>query len=182
MSKEVVVIGGIQKRKPEIMGDVEYDAITNLFSQGLSREEVIKKMNFDKSWYYRRLGIDPSLKLAEQRGYDMVVGNLSKDIAVGVKKGLLGHTFKKTKKLYEWVDQVDENGVVERVKVLKSVVEEDVYYPPNAAIVNAVGRQVIASMKESDDTTLEIEKRMSELSDEDIQTMHDIANKVISSK
>lgn len=182
MSKEIVVIGGLEKRKPEIMGDVEYDAITNLFSMGLSREEVIKKMNFDKSWYYRRLGKDPSLKLAEQRGYDAVVGNLSKDIAVGVKKGLLGHTFKKTKRAYEWVDVVKENSEVERVKVLKAEVVEDVYYPPNAAIVNAVGRQVIASMKESDDTTLEIEKRMSELSDEDIAAMHEIANKVISSK
>ena len=29
MSKEIVVIGGLEKRKPEIMGDVEYDAITN---------------------------------------------------------------------------------------------------------------------------------------------------------
>lgn len=182
MSKDLIVIGGLEKRKPEIMGDVEYDAITNLFSMGLSREEVIKKMNFDKSWYYRRLGKDPSLKLAEQRGYDAVLGNLNKDIAVGVKKGLLGHTIKKTKKAYEFVDEVDENGVVTTVKVLKGVVEEDVYYPPNAAIVNAVGRQVIASMKESDDTTLEIEKRMSELSDEDIAAMHIIANKVISGK
>lgn len=182
MSKDLIVIGGLEKRKPEIMGDVEYDAITNLFSMGLSREEVIKKMNFDKSWYYRRLSKDPSLKLAEQRGYDAVLGNLSKDIAVGVKKGLLGHTVKKSKKAYEFIDQVNEDGVVERVRVLKAEVVEDVYYPPNAAIVNSVGRQVIASMKESDDTTLEIEKRMSELSDEDIQAMHDIANKVISSK
>jgi hypothetical protein len=72
--------------------------------------------------------------------------------------------------------------VVERVKVLKAVVEEEKYFPPNAAIVNAVGRQVISSMKENDDTTIEIEKRMSELSDEDIQAMHEIANKVISQK
>jgi hypothetical protein len=182
MGKDLVLVGGVQKHKPEIISEAEYEAITILFSQGLSREEVIKKMNYDKSWYYRRLSRDPSLKLAEQRGFDEVLGNLSKDIAVGIKKGLLGHTIKKTKKAFEFVDEVDENGVVPTRKVLKGLVEEEVYYPPNAATVNAVGRQVIASMKENDDTTIEIEKRMSELSNEDIQAIHEIANKVISSK
>lgn len=181
MSNKVMIVGG-NKLKPEVISENEYEAVTNLFSQGMSREDVIKKMNYDKSWYYRRLTKDPILKLAEQRGHDVVMDNLSKDIAVGVKKGLLGHTIKKQKKMYKYEDVTNEDGTIERVRVLEALVEEDVYYPPNAAIVNSVGRQVIASMKENDDTTLEIEKRMAELSDEDIRKMHEIANKVISSK
>ena len=99
MSNKVMIIGG-NKLKPEVISENEYEAVTNLFSQGMSREDVIKKMNYDKSWYYRRLTRDPLLKLAEQRGHDVVMDNLSKDIAVGVKKGLLGHTIKKQKKIY----------------------------------------------------------------------------------
>lgn len=181
MSK-VMIVGGGGKLKPEVVSENEYEAVTNLFSQGLSRDEVIKKMNYDKSWYYRRLSRDPLLKLAEQRGHDVVMDNLAKDIAPAVKKTLLGHTIKKEKKMYEYVDQQKDDGTIERVKVLTAVVEEDVYYPPVAAVVNAVGRQLIGSMKENDDTTLEIEKRMAELSDDDIQKMHEIANKVISGK
>lgn len=170
----------IPKRKPDVMAEAEYEAICNLFSQGSNRAQIIKKLGYDKNWYYNRLSKDPKLKLAEQRGYDICIDNLPKDIAVGVKKSLIGHTHTVKKRMYEYVSVYDENGVESVERVLKQEVEEEKYYPPNAAIINAVGRQVISSMKESDNTTNDIDKRIGELSDDDIDAMYKVAQKVLS--
>jgi hypothetical protein len=169
-------------RKPDFLNDAEYDIITLLFAQGLNRDQVIKKLGFDKNWYYTRQIKDPKLKLAEQKGYDACIDNLPKDVAVGVKKSLLGHSKVTTRRVYEFVDVVDANGVVTREKVLRAEIEDEKYFPPNASVVNAVGKQVIGSMKESDNTLSEVERKISELSDEDIEAMYQISKKVLSNE
>lgn len=180
MSKELTIT--IPKgRKPDFMNDAEYEIITLLFAQGLNRDQVIKKLGYDKNWYYNRQIKDPKLKLAEQKGYDACIDNLPKDVAVGVRKSLIGHSKVVTKKVYEYVDETDKNGVVVRKKILVGEIEDEKYFPPNASVVNAVGRQVIGSMKESDNTLSEVERKISELSDEDIESMFKISKKVLNS-
>lgn len=165
--------------KPDTMSDTEYGIIEECFASGMPREQVITKMNYDRNWYYRRLKSDARLKLAETRGHDALVEHIPKDVGVGLKKSLLGHTTTVQKRAYQIIEEIDEDGNVREVRKLVSIIEEDKYTPPSASVVNTAARGVIAGLKEDESAQNEITKAVSELPEEDIKTLAEIAMKNI---
>lgn len=173
-----LIITSSTPRSPQIISENEYKEIETLFSQGLSRDKVIENLNYDRSWYYRKLKTDIALKRAEAAGYDTFVENLPKSIAVGLNKTLVGHKEVKIKQRYEFQNVVDEaTGLTTRERVLVEEVVEEVYVPPNASVVNAVARTMIAGLKPDDAGINEVDEKFQQMSDEDIKALAEIASK-----
>lgn len=167
-----------EARKPAFISEVEYEMVTVMFAQGMSREQVIKKLNFDRNWYYARLKKDPQLQLAERNGTEQLINELPKDIVIGMKKSILGHTKTVKKKVYEMRNVTDENGIVTQEKVLIGETEEERYYPPQSGVLNAAGKQTMSLLKDSESST-EIEKKIMMLDPADLDTIYKIVEQKI---
>ena len=176
MSKVDIVLS--EKRRPTIVSEAEYETISTLFAQGLDRSQVIKKMGYDKNWYYSRLSKDMKLKKVEQDGNNAYLENISKDVTGAIKKSILGHKVTTKKVLYEYVTDAEGN----QVKVPRSEVKEEKYYPPNSAVLTAVGKRVLKTMQEDDNVDVEIDKKIRELSEGDLEGILQIAEKVFIEK
>lgn len=170
-------IVSVDKRKPSIIPQGDYETIEVLFSRGCSREEVIKRMKYDRNWYYRKLKSDPKLLNAESKGNAVFIGSINKDVAASIKKQLLGHKVKVKTEFY--VHEEDEEGNV--VKKLVNTKKEEKYFPPNASVTNAIGRQVIGNMKEEDTTYKDIEKSLMDLDQIELDNLVNIGLKVLGS-
>lgn len=163
--------------KPSIVSEEEYDRIENLFSQGMKREEVIREIGWDRNWYYRRLKNDPRLRLSEQKGYDAAIANIPRDVATGIRKSLTGHFVTTSKRRFEIKTVINDEGIEVQERVLLEEVEEDKYFPPNASTLNMVAKQIVAGIKEGDESSASIDEKISEMSDEDIRTIAEITKK-----
>ncbi len=163
--------------KPSVISKEEYERIENYFAQGLKREDVIKNMNYERNWYYRRLKNDPALRRAEQSGYAQCVEGLHRDVVVGIRKSLTGHVETTTKRQYQIRMIVNEEGEEVAERVLIGEIEEDKYFPPNASTLNQVAKQVIAGMKDGDDGMQQISEKMKDMSPEEIELIAEITAK-----
>lgn len=163
--------------KPSIVSEEEYDRIENLFSQGMKREEVIREIGWDRNWYYRRLKVDPKLRLSEQKGFDSALTNIPRDVAVGIRKSLTGHVVTTSKRRFEIKTLINKDGDEVQERVLVEEVEEDKYFPPNASTLNLVAKQIVAGIKDGDESAANIDEKISEMSDEDIKTIAEITRK-----
>lgn len=165
--------------KPSIISEEEYERIEILFSQGMKREDVIREIGWDRNWYYRRLNKDPKLRLSEKRGVDHAIGNIPRDVAVGIRKSILGHTVTTSKRRFEIKTVINSDGEEVQERVLVEEVEEDKYFPPNASTLNQVAKQVVAGLKEGDETLNSIDEKIAAMSDDDIKTIAEITRKQI---
>lgn len=163
--------------KPSVVSEEEYDRIENLFSQGMKREDVIREIGWDRNWYYRRLKNDPRLRLSEQKGFDTAVANIPRDVTVGIRKSLTGHVVTTSKRRFEIKTVINNDGDEIQERVLVEEVEEDKYFPPNASTLNQVAKQVVAGLKEGDETLNSIDEKILSMSDEDIKSIAEITRK-----
>ena len=163
------------KRAPTSLGSEEYEIIEALFSAGLNRDEVIKKLRFDRVYYYRRLAVDIRLQHAEKTGNKQFKETLGPDLANSIKKSLTGHKVALKKTIFEYVDELDKEGnptgKTRKRKVGYTV--EEKYSPSSSAVITTL-MKVIAPSLSSGEVLLDDETNIEKLSDEQMNHLLEI--------
>lgn len=169
------VVGTGIKRAPTSLGSEEYEIIEAYFAAGLSRDEVIKKLNFNRVYYYRRVAVDIRLQHAEKSGNKQFKETLGPDLANAIKKSLTGHKVALKKTIYEYRDELDSEGnptgVQRKVKLGYTV--EEKYTPPSSAVVTTLMKAIAPSLN-SGEVLLDDETNIEKLTDDQMNHLLEI--------
>lgn len=164
----------IVRGNPTTITDTEYEIIEMMFAAGNTRAYVIEKLKWDQVYYYSRLKRDARLSAAERDGQDLWIKSMSNEVAAALSMAALGHKVKVKKEFY--TIEKDEKG--EEIQVLKGLQVEEKYIPPNAAVIGMIAKKVVPSLG-SGTSEDQYDDYMEDLSDEDINKLAEIGNKIL---
>jgi hypothetical protein len=162
------------KASPTTLSEEQYNLIETLFTMGKSRSEVIKAMNFDENYYYRRLSNDLKLANAESKGKNMWLLRFQSEIPAAIAKMTLGE-MKVQRKVFKRVD-IDENG--NQIEVVTNIIEEDKWFQGNSALVSLLAKQVVPNMMNDSTSEDDYDKYISELSEEERLKLEEISAEI----
>jgi hypothetical protein len=163
------------KASPTTLSEEQYQLIETMFTMGKSRAEVIKIMNFDESYYYRRLNFDIRLDNAEKKGKNMWLQRVQNDIPSAIVNLTFGQT-RTLRKVFKEIRKNEETGKTE--EVVTNIIEEEKYFPGNSALVGLLAKQVVPNMMNDSTSEDDYDKLVNQLSFEDKLKLEQIAVEV----
>lgn len=162
------------KAAPTTLSEEQYEIIELLFTQGKSRSEVIKAMNFDENYYYRKLGNDIRLDNAERKGKAAWLQRFQSEMPSIIANMTMGQ-MKVQRKVFKRVD-IDEEG--KQIEVVTNIIEEEKFFPGNSALVGMLAKQVVPTMVNDSTSDDEFDKYVAELSEEERIKLEEISSEI----
>lgn len=162
------------KAAPTTLSEEQYQLVETLFTMGKSRAEVIKQMNFDESYYYRKLNTDIRLDNAEKKGKNMWLVRFQTEIPSAIANLTLGQ-MKTQRKVFKTVEVDEEGNEYEKVT---NIIEEDKWFPGNSALVSLLAKQVVPNMMNDSTSEDDYDKYIAQLSEEERLKLEEISAEI----